>query len=55
MKAITSAKSNFKCRPRAVVPLTVMCQGLGVMPTDEWRRPGRDRTDQAAWEGFSAG
>lgn len=28
MEAITSSKSKFKCRPRAVIPLTVMCQGL---------------------------
>jgi hypothetical protein len=28
MKAITASKSEFKCRPRSVVPLTVMCQGL---------------------------
>ncbi|MEO4002113.1 hypothetical protein [Mesorhizobium sp. CAU 1732] len=27
-KDLASSKSDFKCRPRAVVPLTVMCQGL---------------------------
>lgn len=27
-KEIAASKSEFKCRPRAVVPLTVMCQGL---------------------------
>lgn len=28
MKEITSSKSEFQCHPRAVIPLTVMCQGL---------------------------
>lgn len=27
-KEIAACKSEFRCRPRAVVPLTVMCQGL---------------------------
>lgn len=27
-KEIAASKSEFRCRPRAVVPLTVLCQGL---------------------------
>lgn len=28
MEDITRSKLDFKCRPRAIIPLTVMCQGL---------------------------